>query len=121
VFDPDSATPMKPRIGATMMNAVPIAAKPLASDEAMPENIEHVGQAEDENTDQQRAPHLVERAAEDFTDLSGFHFAHRQQQTRRQMIPDARIALPPIHGAKIELRSDLRARRRVPARRRRLW
>src|SRR5215469_6529736 len=39
VFDPDSATPMKPRIGATMMNAVPNDEKPLASDDAMPEKL----------------------------------------------------------------------------------
>src|SRR5215467_9059091 len=39
VFDPDSATPMKPRIGATTMNAVPMLEKPFASDEAMPEKL----------------------------------------------------------------------------------
>ena len=37
VFEPESATPMKPRIGATMMKAVPMLAKPLASEAAMPE------------------------------------------------------------------------------------
>src|SRR3954468_5854531 len=39
VLEPDSATPMKPRIGATMMNAVPIDEKPFASDDAMPEKL----------------------------------------------------------------------------------
>ena len=39
VFDPDRATPMKPRIGATMTNAVPIDEKPFASDDAMPEKL----------------------------------------------------------------------------------
>src|SRR5206468_2570887 len=39
VFEPDSATPMKPRIGATTMNAVPIAENPFASDDAMPEKL----------------------------------------------------------------------------------
>src|SRR5579863_10105984 len=35
VFEPDSATPMKPRIGETMMKAVPNEENPLASDEAI--------------------------------------------------------------------------------------
>ena len=37
VLEPDRATPMKPSIGATTTKAVPILAKPLASDAAMPE------------------------------------------------------------------------------------
>jgi len=37
VFDPDSATPMKPRTGATTMNHMPRPENPLASEEAMPE------------------------------------------------------------------------------------
>src|SRR5579863_859845 len=37
VFDPESATPMKPRIGQTMMKAVPRLEKPLASEDAIPE------------------------------------------------------------------------------------
>src|ERR1700722_5342485 len=39
VFDPESATPMKPRMGATTMNHVPRYENPLASDEAMPEKL----------------------------------------------------------------------------------
>src|SRR2546425_386126 len=38
VFEPESATPMKPSIGETMMNAVPMLEKPFASDAAMPLN-----------------------------------------------------------------------------------
>ena len=37
VFEPERATPMNPRIGATMTNAVPMLEKPLASEAAMPE------------------------------------------------------------------------------------
>ena len=37
VFEPESATPMKPRIGATTMKAVPMPEKPLASEAAIPE------------------------------------------------------------------------------------
>src|SRR5579885_1814110 len=37
VFDPDRATPIQPRIGATMMNQAPIFEKPKARDAAMPE------------------------------------------------------------------------------------
>src|SRR5581483_819427 len=37
VLEPDSATPMNPRMGETTMNAVPMLEKPLASDAAMPE------------------------------------------------------------------------------------
>src|SRR6516162_5348656 len=37
VFEPESATPMKPRIGASTMNQVPMYENPLASEDAMPE------------------------------------------------------------------------------------
>src|SRR5262249_47033608 len=36
-FEPDSATPMKPRTGATRMNHTPSPENPFASDDAMPE------------------------------------------------------------------------------------
>src|SRR5215467_4603741 len=39
VFEPDSATPMKPSIGETTMNAVPNDEKPVASDGAMAEKL----------------------------------------------------------------------------------
>ena len=39
VLLPDSATPMKPRIGATTMKDGPIAEKALASEPAMPEKL----------------------------------------------------------------------------------
>src|ERR1700740_3511674 len=37
VFEPESATPMNPRIGQTTMKAVPRPEKPLASEAAIPE------------------------------------------------------------------------------------
>ena len=77
---PDSATPMKPRIGATMMNAVPMAREALRQRDGHAGEVEHVGQAEDEDADQQRAPHLVERAAKDFAELGALQLAQRQQQ-----------------------------------------
>src|SRR5271166_5070093 len=39
VLLPDSATPIQPSIGATMMNHGPIVEKPLASELAMPEKL----------------------------------------------------------------------------------
>src|ERR1700761_802978 len=51
VLLPDSAVPIKPRIGATTMMYGPSAENALASDPAMPEN-EDVCQAEDEDADQ---------------------------------------------------------------------
>ena len=69
VLLPDSATPMKPRIGATTMKYGPSAENALASDPAVPQKFKTIGQAEDEDADQAGAPHLRPGFLEDFGEL----------------------------------------------------
>ncbi len=106
VFEPDSATPMKPSIGQTMMKARAHAREALGERGCHAGIIEHVGQSKDEDTDQTGTPHLMERLAEYFADLRGLQLAHRQQQRRNDQ-PRSQDGAAADVGRESEHRADI--------------
>src|ERR1700730_12946577 len=97
VLLPDSATPIQPRIGATMMNHTPIFEKPLASELAMPEKLKTKAQPK-LNTPTWHAPHIWCQVLRT-TSLSWAPLSLTRKAT---MIQDTMIAVPPTPGAQLK-------------------
>src|SRR5579883_2703 len=94
VLLPDSATPIQPSAGATMMNQGPIVEKPLASELAMPEKLKTKARPK-MKTPTRKAPHIwcqVLRA-------TSRNCAPLMPTRKAMMIHDTMIAVPPTPGA----------------------
>jgi len=71
VLLPESATPIQPRMGATMMNQDPILENPYASDPAMPEKLNTNARPKIKTPTRQAPQHLMPRFLDYFPELDG--------------------------------------------------
>src|ERR1700756_520800 len=93
VLLPDSATPMKPRIGATTMKAVPSEENAFASEAAIPEKL-YTNASPKMNTPTSRAPHICDQVLAQIS-ASCLPVTRSSSAT---MIHEARMAEPPTNG-----------------------
>src|SRR6516164_7936032 len=96
VLLPDSATPMKPSSGATMMKNGPSAEKALASDPAIPEKLKTYASPKIK-TPTSIAPHICDQVAAKILPSCEPLMRYKSATT----IQEAKIALPPTNGVQL--------------------
>src|SRR6516162_1243803 len=97
VLLPDSATPIQPRMGATRMKAVPIFAKALASEAAMPEKLYTYAKPK-MNTPTSMAPHICCQVLDQIS--ASCRLVIRCSSAT--MSHETNIAVPPTNGVQLK-------------------